>query len=175
MGWSPPCVCVRDLNSVDLFLLRHGIAAERVGGQDHPDRPLTDRGRQRTLDVLRRLRELGFQADVLMSSPYRRALDTAQLAMQAELATSMHIESALAPGGDPWPRLPHAAVRCLWVGHEPDLSTLAAVLIGAPPGSLRLRKAGFCHLRWPVQLKDPRGKAQLQALMRPRLLDPRSV
>ena len=34
------------------------------------------------------------------------------------------------------------------VGHEPDLSQLAAELIGARSGGLRLRKAGLCHLRW---------------------------
>ena len=39
-------------NSVDLLLLRHGIAEERLGGLDHPDRALTARGRRRTRAVI---------------------------------------------------------------------------------------------------------------------------
>ena len=166
---------MRDSSSVDLLLLRHGIAAERVLGQDHPDRALTDRGMRRTQQVVRQLRMLDVQADALISSPYQRARQTAELAIQAGLAPSICLDSALQPGGDPWPLVSRLSGCCLLVGHEPDLSTLAATLIGAPSGSLRLRKAGYCHLSWPAHLSDPRGQAELKALLRPRLLIPRSV
>ena len=166
---------MRDSSSVDLHLLRHGIAAERVSGRDHPDRPLTERGIRRTLEVVRQLRMLDVQADALISSPYRRSRQTAELAIQAGLAKSICLDSALEPGGDPWPLLSRLSGCCLLVGHEPDLSTLAATLIGAPAGSMRLRKAGYCHLSWHADLSDPRGQAELQALLRPRLLLPRSV
>mgnify|MGYP001430922192 CR=1 FL=1 len=175
MNLSAACVCVRDSSSVDLLLMRHGIAAERVCGRDHPDRPLTDRGIQRTLEVVRQLRMRDVLADALISSPYRRSRQTAELAIQAGLAKSICLDSALEPGGDPWPLVSRLSGCCLLVGHEPDLSTLAATLIGAPAGSLRLRKAGCCHLSWPAGLSDPRGQAELQALLRPRLLLPRSV
>ena len=36
----------------DLVLLRHGIAEPRQAGQDHPERPLTAAGRQRTQLVM---------------------------------------------------------------------------------------------------------------------------
>jgi len=166
---------VRDSSSVDLLLLRHGIAAQRVLGRDHPDRGLTGRGLRRTWEVVRQLRMLDVQADTLISSPYRRARQTAELAIQAGLAESICLDSALEPGGDPWPLVYRLSGCCLLVGHEPELSTLAATLIGAPLGSLRLRKAGYCHLSWPADLSDPRGQAELQALLRPRLLLPRSV
>ena len=166
---------MRDSSWVDLLLLRHGIAAERVSGRDHPERPLTDRGRRRTLDVVRQLRKLDLQVGMLISSPYRRARETAQLAIEVGLAKSICLDAALQPGADPWPLLNGLSGCCLLVGHEPELSTLAASLIGAPPGSLRLRKAGCCHLRWQADLIDPRGQAELHALLRPRLLLPRSV
>ena len=130
---------------------------------------------RRTQEVVHQLRMLNVQADALISSPYRRARQTAELALQAGLAESLRLDSALEPGGDPWPLLFSLSGCCLLVGHEPDLSTLAATLIGAPNGSLRLRKAGFCHLSWPADLADPRGAAELQVLLRPRLLLPRSV
>ena len=164
-----------DSSSVDLLLLRHGIAELRVNGLDHPDRGLTDRGRLRTRAVVRQLRRLGFAADELVTSPYRRALETAEEAVQAGLSPSLQITEALAPGGDPWLVLRGLKGSCLLVGHEPDLGDLASALIGARTGRVRLRKAGFCHLRWCADLKDPRGMADLQALLRPRLLFPRSV
>jgi phosphohistidine phosphatase len=55
------------------------------------------------------------------------------------------------------------------------LSQLAAELIGARSDGLRLRKAGLCHLRWDPSHQDPRGIAQLQGLLRPRLLLPGCV
>ena len=164
-----------DSSSVDLLLLRHGIAEQRVDGLDHPDRALTDRGRLRTRAVVCQLRRLGVEADRLLSSPCRRALQTAEEAVQAGLAPSLQIAEDLAPGGDPWSVVQGVKGRCLLVGHEPDLGDLASALIGARPGGVRLRKAGFCHLRWCADLRDPRGMADLQALLRPRLLFPRSV
>ena len=164
-----------DSVSVDLFLFRHGIAAERKHGQDHPDRPLTELGVQRTLAVAGRLMDLGYQADQLLCSPYRRAVETAELVVQAGLASAVQIEASLAPGGDPRPLLRSMHGRCLLVGHEPDLSAVATALIGAVNGSLRLRKAGFCHLCWDALHRDPFGRAELQALLRPRLLIPSSV
>ena len=166
---------MRDSSSVDLLLLRHGIAAERALGRDDPNRALTARGMRRTQEVVHQLRMLNVQADALISSPYRRARQTAELALQAGLAESLRLDSALEPGGDPWPLVSRLSGCSLFVGHEPDLSRLAATLIGAPAGSLRLRKAGCCHLSWPSGLNDPRGQAELQALLRPRLLIPRSV
>ncbi len=161
--------------SLDLFLLRHGIAEERVAGRDDPERALTPSGRQRTLAVVRRLRSLGFTADRLLSSPFRRARETAELALQVGLASELQLESRLMPGGDCDALLPSLEGRCLLVGHEPDLSAFAARLLGAPDQSIRLRKAGFCHLHIPAGPAEARSGAQLEALLRPRFLLPRSV
>ena len=67
----------------DLVLLRHGIAEPRQAGQDHPERPLTAAGRQRTQLVMAALVQRGLRLDRLLSSPYRRALQTAVLAKEA--------------------------------------------------------------------------------------------
>ena len=160
---------------VDLLLLRHGIAVERHQGVDHPDRCLTPLGVERTFKVCCRLRDLGLIADRLYSSPYRRARETAELAVKSGLAPEVELASGLEPGGDPWPLVQRLQGSCLLVGHEPDLSQLAAVLTGARSGGLRLRKAGLCHLRWDGSHQDPRGVAQLQGLLRPHLLLPGCV
>lgn len=69
-----------------------------------------------------------------------------------------------------------AAAACLLlVGHEPDLGDLAARLMGAPAGSLVLRKAGMALLDWPRAGWDPAqlpglGRWRLRLLLTPRAL-----
>lgn len=142
----------------ELVLLRHGIALDRglaaAEGLADAERPLTARGRARTRAVVERLRQLDLVADRLCTSPLRRTRQTADLALAAGLAPALEPTEALAPGGDPLrlltPWLEAAAPadrgRLLLVGHEPDLGDLAARLIGAPPGSVTLRKAGVAVL-----------------------------
>jgi phosphohistidine phosphatase len=163
---------------VELLLLRHGIAEERGGAIPDAARALTARGRERSRAVLQRLLERDLRAARLLSSPLRRARETAELALSAGLAPSLELAEALAPGGDALAALPPwlasleapagAWPRLLLVGHEPDLGTLAARLIGAPPGSLTLRKAGLAVLRLPRSAAP--GQASLRLLLSPRLL-----
>ena len=167
------CGCVSSCTWVDLFLLRHGIAKERINGLDHCDRPLTTRGRQRTKAVLAHLAAHGLRAERLIASPYRRALETAMLANDAGVAPPPELSTHLAPGGSPLDVLQGVSESCLLVGHEPDLSGLAATLLGIPPQTLRLRKAGLLHLRAPFALAWQPGTAQLEALLRPGLMVPK--
>lgn len=62
--------------------------------------------------------------------------------------------------------------RLALVGHEPDLGTLAARLIGAAPGSIDLRKAGLAVLRLPGPAIPAglEGRARLRLLIAPRVL-----
>ncbi len=153
-----------------LLLLRHGIAADPAPGQADAERPLTEAGRRRTSAVLQRLVQLDWGCDRLLSSPLLRAQQTAELALAAGLAPQLELAQALAPGGEA-PALLRTLQghgvswrRLALVGHEPDLSTLAAGLIGASPGSLQLKKAGVALLEW-----SPAGW-QLLVLATPRLL-----
>lgn len=168
----------------ELLLLRHGIAEERSEGMDDAQRALTPEGRERTMAQLRQLVELDLGCDLVLSSPLVRARQTAELAVQAGLAPELELAAALAPLADALPLLerwlgpvsPRPAWRRLaLVGHEPDLSTLAALLIGVPmamaPNALQLKKAGVVLLQWP---KAPQagllGSARLELLLPPRVL-----
>ncbi|MEY3734982.1 MAG: hypothetical protein RLZZ624_40, partial [Cyanobacteriota bacterium] len=84
----------------ELLLLRHGIAEARapVPPQDPHEarrrdaaRCLTERGRQRTQAVLQRLVALGFAGDHLLTSPLQRAVETAELAVEAGLAPALEL------------------------------------------------------------------------------------
>lgn len=157
-----------------LLLLRHGIAAEAQPGGSDAERALTERGQRRTRAVIEQLVARGLAADRLLSSPLRRARQTGEIAVSSGLAPRLEIAEALRPGGTAgaaltgWLAEMAPPRRLLLVGHEPDLSTLAAWLIGAPAGALRLRKAGLIQL----SLAEPIGAcgAQLELLLRPGLL-----
>lgn len=154
---------------LELLLLRHGIAEERHPSRPDGERALTDAGRQRTRAVLQRLLALELGCDRLLSSPLVRARQTAELAVAAGLAPALELAAALAPGGDPWPALhwPVGVGRLGLVGHEPDLGDLAATLIGAPPGSLVLKKAGVALLQLDAPPSPGVGGGRLRLLLGP--------
>ena len=153
-----------DSSLVELVLLRHGIAVERVEGRDAADRPLTKRGRRRTQAVIEALVAGGMKLDRLVTSPYDRALETAQIALQAGLAPVLDSDDRLCPGGPASELLLDHSGSIALVGHEPDLGLLACDLLRLPPGSLRIRKAGL------VQLRSRPGGWTLEGLLRPGLL-----
>ena len=95
-------LCMPDSNWLDLVLIRHGIAEPRVQGLDHPERPLTSRGRQRTHAVMEALLGRGLVLDRLISSPYRRALETAQLALQVRMAPQWGSTIGFVPADQRW-------------------------------------------------------------------------
>lgn len=150
---------------MQVLLLRHGIADD---GSPDAVRPLSVAGRRRTLAVLQRLLRLELRCEALFSSPLLRARQTAELAVAAGLAPRVQQAPALAPGGEAlaWLQGLAPVERLGLVGHEPDLSTLASRLIGAPAGRLQLKKAGVIVLAWP----DRGGPATLQLLLSPKAL-----
>jgi phosphohistidine phosphatase len=149
----------------ELLLWRHGIAEDRHLDRPDQERALTAEGRQRTEAVAAELCRLQLHCDLLLSSPLRRALQTAEIGVAAGLAPAVVQEIRLAPGGDPRPLLQAGSWRRLGlVGHEPDLGELASSLLGLPAGTISVRKAGIVLLRL-----GPSG-ASLEALIGPRLL-----
>jgi len=192
-GRHPSPDCVREcalselVQGFSLLLLRHGIAQEQCSEVADEDRALTDRGRRRTALVCRRLVDLGCRCDQLISSPLIRARQTAELAVEAGLAPAFALSDDLRPGETPVPLLRRFAglsaeglPDCLGlVGHEPDLSLLAARLLGAPTASIDLRKAGVTLLELSgspassAQASDWVGQwppATLKVLVPPRFL-----
>ena len=169
----------------ELLLLRHGIAEERSPELPDRTRALTDKGRQRTRAVLERALALGLVADRMLSSPFTRARQTAEMARSVGLAPALELSETLEPGHDPLPLLVsalaglapasigggaerQARLRVLLVGHEPDLGRLAARLLGANPEAIQLRKAGLALLALPAGATP--GSASLRLLLSPRSL-----
>jgi phosphohistidine phosphatase len=136
----------------ELYLVRHGVAAER--GDDWPDdakRPLTATGVSRFREVVEGLVWFGVGIDEIYSSPLVRAWQTAEL-LSAGMSDrpAVRMLDELAPGHEPSTVLAELAKRVkrrrvALVGHEPDLGEFAAVLLGAQR-ALQFRKGGVCRI-----------------------------
>ena len=141
---------------MNLYILRHAIALER-GVEYHgadADRPLSEKGRKKMLKIARGMKALELSFDVIVSSPFARARETAELAahelaLAGVLEYSPHLES----GGDPAKLIADLAGRVplpeniLLVGHEPQLSHLVSVLLcGEASMEIALKKGGLCKL-----------------------------
>jgi phosphohistidine phosphatase len=157
-----------------LLLVRHAIAEER--GPAWPDdtvRPLTQKGEVRMREIARRLKALGETSDVVISSPLKRAKDTALILMR-EWSKSSDVEEVdeLAPGHTPAQTIKAVAAeatadRIALVGHEPDLGQFAAWLIGAKQ-PVPFKKGGAARIDLE-SLSRPR-EGRLIWLATPRLL-----
>src|SRR3954447_22186497 len=123
--------------AAQLYLLRHGIAAERGAG--HPDdskRPLTAEGISRLRKQVKGLNALGVSLEVIVSSPLVRTRETADLIADALAGKpDVLLPDALAPDGTSAAVIQelarYAKKRAVaLVGQEPSLGELAARLIG---------------------------------------------
>lgn len=139
-----------------LYILRHGIAAPRpVGGRaKDSDRPLTAEGRQKVRRVARTMAKLELGIDLIVSSPFVRARQTAELVADVlRLRDKVQLCEHLAPQGKPKDLIAYLKAlepppdNVLLVGHEPYLSGLISLLLSGSRGlALNLKKAGLCKL-----------------------------
>jgi phosphohistidine phosphatase len=97
--------------------------------KDDSQRPLTDRGRDRMRGISRGLARLDVMPDIVLSSPYTRARETAEiLAAELDIKSSLiKFSDDLVPMAQPSSLLKEIAERFLVdnlavVGHEPHLS-----------------------------------------------------
>lgn len=131
-----------------LLIIRHATAVPR-GTPDMPDeeRPLTKRGERRFRLAAEGLARLMKRPDTLLSSPLPRAHRTAEIAAKAWGKIEVEEEAALAGGSydeiaTALGRFPAESTVAI-VGHEPDLSTLLARLLGSSKADrLTFKKGG---------------------------------
>lgn len=138
-----------------LYMLRHAIALDRSDwrGKDS-DRPLTPEGRRKMRKAAQGIKRLKLDVDWIITSPYRRAYDTAEIvAKTLKAKKKLRVLKDLASNGDAAGAMRHLALdyrskdSLLLVGHDPYLSRLVSVLIGAErPLALDFKKGGLCKL-----------------------------
>jgi phosphohistidine phosphatase len=160
--------------TLELYLIRHGIAAER--GDDYPDdskRPLTNDGISALRKEVEALETLDVAFDHIITSPLVRTKQTAEIfAQHLTSKPSMSTSDSLAPAGSPagvvQDVVKHARKgRIALVGHEPNLGELAARLIGAKT-PIEFKKGGICRIDFEVL--PPKGTGQLRWFVTPKML-----
>jgi phosphohistidine phosphatase len=160
--------------TLELYLIRHGLAAER--GEDYPDdskRPLTHEGIARLRKEAKALDSLDVAFDLILSSPLVRARQTADILAEAmKSKPPVATTDALTPAGGPAAVVQELGrhmkkARLALVGHEPNMGELAAHLTGAKV-PLPFKKGAICRIDFSVF--PPKGKGQLVWFVTPRML-----
>jgi phosphohistidine phosphatase len=155
---------------VRLHLLRHahaGDAHEWVG--DDSLRPLTTKGRAQSERLGRFLCDHGVRPDVIVSSPYVRAAQTAEIVAITLGMTYRKDERLALDFGKRqlWDLLDELGARePMLVGHDPDFSMLLAYLIDS--AGISMRKAALATVDLETKLGD--GEGVLRWLVPPDLL-----
>src|SRR4051812_8846408 len=89
--------------AMELYVLRHAIAlsAAEAGVSQDAERPLSSEGREKMKRIGAAMKEIGVEPDLVLSSPYLRARETALMAHDAlGLKGCLEFTPALAAGQD---------------------------------------------------------------------------
>ena len=138
---------------MNLYFLRHAKAGpHRRRFKPDSKRPLTQEGEKQARKVACGIRELNLKLEMIVSSPYVRAFQTAQIAADV-LGTTLHTTENLGADVSPEKLVEHLNARysetknILLVGHEPYLSKLMSVLLsGKADMRIDFKKAGLAKL-----------------------------
>ena len=152
---------------MELLIVRHAIAEDRevfaATGRDDALRPLTAEGIRKMKRTVRGLHEVVPSIDLLVSSPYTRANETAEILRReydldrVETARELEPETSLDDVGTWLGQLDQSVVAI--VGHEPQLGCLVTHLIsGSDQSGVELKKGGACLIEFEDKAKAGRGR-----------------
>lgn len=137
---------------MNLYLIRHAIAEEEAPSGEDSQRELTDKGAKKMRLIAKGLRTLGVEFDLILSSPYLRAMQTAEILSEVFKKKKFVLSNHLMPAGDPNLLIAeinekHTVDSLAIVGHEPYLSTLVSLLTAdGAPVEMTFKKGGVCYL-----------------------------
>ena len=137
---------------MQIYLLRHGVAEEGQSGQPDSERALTGEGRDKLRRVLKRARGADLTPSLILSSPYRRALETAAVAAEVLGYKGETVRTrALEPESSPFDAWDEIRKRkderaILLASHEPLMSSLAAFLLDSPALQVDMKKAALVRI-----------------------------
>ncbi len=155
---------------MQLFIIRHGVAEDAGPGQDDATRALTEAGKAKARRAVRGLRSLDLQFERVLTSPWRRAAQTAKLLEPLSSGPPIATELLTQP-----PRTELLALiaerneTTAVVGHEPWLGELAAWLAFGDVRHGEALTIKKCGLLWLDGTAVP-GGMQLRASLPPGLL-----
>jgi phosphohistidine phosphatase len=160
---------------MELYLLRHGAAED--GGPDTPDeeRALTAEGRRKLRPVLDAGATAGMKPTLILSSPLKRAIQTAELAKNVlKYKGDVLRTKSLVPGAtveQVWEEIRghRDEESLLMVGHNPLFSELSGYLLGSNEIEVDFKKGAI--LRVDFDRFPPRPKGILRWYLTPKLAE----
>jgi phosphohistidine phosphatase len=159
-----------------LYIVRHGIAIDREDPKCPPDpeRYLTEEGIEKTKQVARGVAALGAVVDLLLSSPYVRAMQTAEIFASALEYSKQKIRRTdlLLPGAEISMLFRELAKdkqssTVFLFGHAPHLDEVIATAVGSKHHLTSLKKAGVALIEMK-RVSPPSG--QILWMAPPKLL-----
>ena len=163
---------------MDLFILRHGYAGNRLSDpMKDIKRELTISGKKEVVEIAKSLKKLGVKFNVIFSSPFTRAFQTAQIiAEEYKLTEQIEQSEELKPDGSKgslYNKLSKLSIDSviLIVGHEPYLSSMINDIISNNENhnnNIILKKAGLSRIK--ITSTVPKFKGELRWLLTPRIL-----
>ena len=137
---------------MEIYILRHAIAEVRRPGLPDAQRALTPEGKLKLRKILLRAKKVKVAPSLILTSPYTRALETAEMAAELLGYQGQVVRtSALVPGSSPpaiWKEISSRKDEraVLLSGHEPLLSATAAYLLNAPTLQIDLKKGALVRI-----------------------------
>jgi len=162
---------------VDLYLIRHADALPvgEHGITDDADRPMSEQGTSQTRLLAAALNRQGIRLELVLTSPLLRARQTAE-GMALHWSGQQPVVRAcerLAPGLKAGKLARYlrelSAGAVALVGHQPDLGTLAAWLVGSKKAQIDIAKAGVACISSENEIR--KGAGTLTWLVTPQWLE----
>ena len=137
---------------MQLYVLRHGIADDEAPSGRDSDRALTQEGRKRLREVLRVAEKADVLPNLIITSPFVRAVQTAEVAVDVlGYAEDLVRADALVPSSDPFAvweevRAYQGYEQVMLVGHEPLLSRVIAFLLNSSSLLVDVKKGSLTRI-----------------------------
>jgi phosphohistidine phosphatase len=149
---------------MEIYLLRHGIAQHDSPTGRDADRQLTEEGRAKLRQVLKIVADGGVRPELVISSPYVRAKQTAEIAKELlGYKDDLLFSDSLVPEADPqdiWQEIRnvHRGSECiLLASHEPLMGRCLGHLLGAPELLVDFKKGAIVRVDLEQFGVHPRG------------------
>ena len=149
---------------MQVYLLRHGIAENGKPGSPDSTRALVPEGKKKLKEVLSAARSAGAKPTLVLTSPFRRALETAEIAITSlglkkdDLVQTQSL-LPMSDVGDAWEeiRVYKDEAALLLVGHEPLFGRLFAYLLGEPDLLVDFKKGALARIDLDSFGAQPKG------------------
>lgn len=143
-----------------LYVVRHAEAVERSDSLQDEWRHLTEKGRVAAKEMSSSIARSGPKPRLTITSPLTRAVQTAEIMAAKACRKNVVVASRLLlPGADIGELAAHLksctdARRVMLVGHEPQLGSLVATLLGRTDEAISLKKGACVSLKLAVDSDD---------------------